>query len=177
MIGNCASPVSMICSTVRRTWLIGIAKPDADVAALAGQAAADGGDRGVDADDLALEVDQRPAGVAGVDGGVGLDRVDVGAVAAAALVAGGHRPVLRADDAAGDGAGQAQRRADRHDRVADDDRVGVAERQRGEVLRVHPQHRDVVARRGPDDVRGRRGAVDERHVDRRPALRRRRGCW
>ena len=24
MIGNCASPVSMICSTVRRTWLIGI---------------------------------------------------------------------------------------------------------------------------------------------------------
>ena len=27
MIGNSALPVSMICSTVRRTWLIGIAKP------------------------------------------------------------------------------------------------------------------------------------------------------
>ena len=27
MIGNCASPLSMSCSIVRRTWLIGIAKP------------------------------------------------------------------------------------------------------------------------------------------------------
>ena len=57
---------------------------DADVAALAAEAAADGGDGGVDADDLAVEVDQRAAGVARVDRGVGLDRVDVGAVAAAA---------------------------------------------------------------------------------------------
>src|SRR5205085_4103098 len=32
-----------------------------------------GGDGGVDADDLTGRVDQRPAGVAGVDGGVGLD--------------------------------------------------------------------------------------------------------
>ena len=27
MIGNCALPLSSSCSTVRRTWLIGIAKP------------------------------------------------------------------------------------------------------------------------------------------------------
>ena len=58
---------------------------DADVAGLAAElAAADGGDGRVDADDLAVEVDQRAAGVAGVDRGVGLDRVDVGAVAGSA---------------------------------------------------------------------------------------------
>ena len=62
------------------------------------------------------------------------------------LAAGGDRPVLRADDAAGDGAGQAQRRADGEHRVADDDAVGVAERQRGQVLGVHLEHREVVAR-------------------------------
>ena len=33
------------------------------------------GDRGVDADDPALRVDQRTARVAGVDGGVGLEHV------------------------------------------------------------------------------------------------------
>ena len=33
-------------------------------------------------------------------------------------------------------------------RVADDDAVGVAERQRRQVLGVHPEHRQVVARGG-----------------------------
>ena len=41
-----------------------------------GRAGGDGGDRAVDADDLAGAVDQRAAGVAGVDRRVGLDRVD-----------------------------------------------------------------------------------------------------
>ena len=45
---------------------------EADVLGLAG-------DRGVDADDLALHVEQRPAGVAGVDRGVGLQQVRRGA--------------------------------------------------------------------------------------------------
>ena len=34
-----------------------------------------GADRHIDADDLAVDVDQRSAAVAGVDGGVGLDQV------------------------------------------------------------------------------------------------------
>ena len=34
-----------------------------------------GGDRGVDADDVAAGVEQRAAGVAGVDRGIGLDQV------------------------------------------------------------------------------------------------------
>src|SRR5256886_16549528 len=38
-------------------------------------AGAAGHDRRVDADDLTLHVDERPAGVAGIDGGVGLEEV------------------------------------------------------------------------------------------------------
>ena len=48
---------------------------DADVAAAAAE------DRGIDADHLAAEVEQRTAGVARIDGGVGLDEVVVGALA------------------------------------------------------------------------------------------------
>src|SRR5262249_52401031 len=52
-------------------------------------------DRGVDADDPALEVDERAAGVARVDGGVGLDQVLVGRQAETAPLAAddprGHR--------------------------------------------------------------------------------------
>ena len=70
---------------------------DADVAGLAAGGAAGGGDRGVDPDHLAEHVDQRPTGVAGVDRGVGLHRVDVGRLVGG--VAGGDRPLQRADDA------------------------------------------------------------------------------
>jgi hypothetical protein len=51
-------------------------------------------DRGIDADDLALHVDERAAGIAGVDGGVGLEEVVEGALTDLAR--------LRADDAGGD---------------------------------------------------------------------------
>ena len=44
----------------------------ADAGALVG---AVGGDHGVDANDLAMRVEQRPAGVAGIDGGIGLNGV------------------------------------------------------------------------------------------------------
>ena len=54
-------------------------------------------DRGVDADDVAARVDQRPAGVAGVERGVGLnDVVDQ------PPGLGAQRPAERADDARGD---------------------------------------------------------------------------
>src|SRR5205807_5772187 len=58
-------------------------------------AAAPGIDRRVDADDLALEVDQRAAAVSWVDGGV---RLEVIAEAVAAI-----RAACRADDSVGDG--------------------------------------------------------------------------
>ena len=80
-----------------------------------GEADADRAARGrqdgrVDADDLAVHVEQRTAGIAFVDGGIGLDIVVVGAgldVAAAGR-----------DDARRDRAAEAERVADRHHPIA-----------------------------------------------------------
>ncbi len=76
-------------------------------------------DRGVDADDLAVHVEQRATGVAAVDRGVGLDvvveraRLDVAAA--------------RRHDAGRHGAAQAERIADRHHGLANAQLGGVAE--------------------------------------------------
>ena len=77
----------------------------------------------VDADQLAARVDERAAGVALVDGRVGLEEVLEAAVADA------RRASLGADDAHGDGLADAERVADGERDVADAHAVGVAERQ------------------------------------------------
>ena len=85
-------------------------------------------------------------------GGVGLDRVCLG------RRVGGVDPVLDgADDADGGGAVEVAGVADRDHRVADLDRVGVAERQRAERARVGVdlEHRDV----------GRGVVADKRRVE------------
>ena len=82
---------------------------DADVALRARV----GVDRRVDADDFAAHVEQRSAGVAGVDGRVGLN--DVGEPAVGDRQAAGPR---RADHADADGVRQAERVADGHHPVA-----------------------------------------------------------
>ncbi len=76
----------------------------------------------VDADELALRVDERAARVAVVDRRVGLQEVLVAAVADAG------RSALRADDAHRDRLADAERVADREHDVADLHGVGVAER-------------------------------------------------
>src|SRR5262249_56580174 len=78
---------------------------DADVAAALAE------DRGVDADDVAVLVEQGAARVAGIDRRVGLDEVVVGPLADGAT--------LRADDARGDGVVEAEGIADRDHPVAD----------------------------------------------------------
>ena len=106
-------------SQPRVTWPLldqalhdGLGHVDGDGEADAHVAAGAAGDGGVDADDLAVRVDQRAAAVAGVDGGVGLDEVlvvgdaDVGAA-------------LGADDAGGDGLVEAERIADGEHPLAD----------------------------------------------------------
>ena len=67
---------------------------------------------GVDADDLTVAVDQRPAGIAGVQGGVGLDQGHGSAVDL-------HIPVDGGDDAVGIGTPEfhSQRIADGNHRV------------------------------------------------------------
>ena len=79
-------------------------------------------DRGVDADHLAVDVEERAAGIAAVDGGVGLDVVVVGA--------GIDVAVERRDDAGRHRAAEAERVADREHPVADAQLLGAAELRR-----------------------------------------------
>ena len=137
---------------MRLAWSTGIAKPSPiePLCACRG-VTAERGDRRVDADQFAVHVHQRAAGVARVDRGVGLDGVEHG-VLVLGVAARGDRPVQRADDAGGDGALEAERRADRHDVLADPQIRRRAERDRrqaGDALGLH--HRDVAARVGADD--------------------------
>ena len=62
-----ALPPLLAEATTTRTMLAGMAKPTPLRAARARE------DRGVDADQAAVEIDQRAAGIARIDGGVGLD--------------------------------------------------------------------------------------------------------
>src|SRR5262249_28728496 len=86
-------------------------RPDADVVLGAGAA---GLDLRVDPDHLAFGVDQRAAGVAGVDRRVGLDHV-----VDREPVGGLDLALQGGDDAAGHGAVEPERVADRDHRVAD----------------------------------------------------------
>src|SRR5213075_2590809 len=69
--------------------------------------------RGIDADDVAARVDQRPSGVAGIERRVGLDDVLDQAPAL-----GAHGAPQRADYAGGDGGLEAERVADGDDQLA-----------------------------------------------------------
>ena len=80
----------------------------------------------VDADQLALRVDQRAARVALVDGSVGLQEVFKAPIAQTGGAA------LRADDSHRDRLTDAQRVADRECDVADADAVRIAQREHGQ---------------------------------------------
>ena len=98
-----------------------------------------GPDGDVDADQLAVDVDQRPARVARVDAGVGLDQVAVDL-----LVGEGHVPLQGADDPDGDGVLVAEGVADRDDVLADHQVGRRADRDRGQgAAGVDLEHRQV----------------------------------
>ena len=82
-----------------------------------------GAHQGVDADHLAVGVDQGAAGVAGVDGGVGLDQVEAFVAEAQAV----DVAVQAADDAQGDRALQAVRAAQGDRPVAHLQGLGIPE--------------------------------------------------
>ena len=143
----------------------GLVDRDREAQADAAAALAGGRDGRVDADHLPVEVDQRATGVALVDRGVGLQAVVDDGRAVVALDA--DRAVQRADDARGDGARQALRRADRDDLLAHLQVRAAAQRRRGQPGDVlHAQHGEVVAGGGAHDGRGVLGAVGERDGDR-----------
>ena len=119
-----ASPVEMSCSAMSRTVSIGIAKPEADRPPPFAEAMA-----------VLMPMSAPVASTRAPPELPGLIGASVCTALMTALVslpspARPHRPVQRADDAAGDRAGQAERGADGHHRVADDDVVGVAQRAR-----------------------------------------------
>ncbi len=100
-------------------------------------------DGGVDADHLAARIEQRPAGVAGVDGRVGLD--DVEDVVAGLRFQG---PAQGTDHARRQRPVKAERVANGDGPLADTDRLGRAQGERLQRCggRIDAQHGQVVAR-------------------------------
>ena len=88
-------------------------------------------DKRVDTHKLAIVVDERAAGVARIDGGIGLDHVGVDGIAAGR--AHGRGAIQRRNDARGDGLLVAKRRTDRHDPLAHVKLGGVTDLDRGEL--------------------------------------------
>ena len=111
---------------------------DADIAAIGRE------DRGVDADHLAVEVEGRATGIAGVDRRVDLQEVAVGR--AADVAAAGR------DDTDGHGAAEAERIADGNDPVADADVFG-RKLDEGQIGAFDLDHGEVGALVGADDGR------------------------
>ena len=106
-------------------------------------------DGGRHADDPAAGVEQRAAGVAGVDGGVGLDdALDL------AAVLGVERAVEAADDPGRQCPFQAEGVADGEDLLADPQLVAIAQGDREELVGggVDTDHGHVVVRVGADDL-------------------------
>ena len=127
---------------------------DADVAVRSGE------DGGVDADEPAAGVDERAAGVARVDGGVGLDEILV----AGDLVEDADAPAGGGDDAHGDGLADAERVADGEDHVAHAELVAVGQGDGGQVLGLDLDDGDVGLRIGADDLGGELAVVVEQHL-------------
>ncbi len=113
----------------------GDGEADTDVAATPGE------ECGVDTDQLAAQIDQRPARIAGVDGGIGLDEVlEAGATDTAATEG--------TDNTAGHRLTQTERVPDGDHEVADAQGVGIRQRDRLQVVRVDSDHGDVGGRVG-----------------------------
>ena len=120
----------MICASTLRASDTGIAKP------IPMRAARLGKDRAVDADEVARRVDERAAGVAGIDRRIGLDEV-LEAIDAEMVAP------ERADDAHRDGVAEAERIADREHDVADLQMLHRAERDGRQVFAVGLEHGEI----------------------------------
>jgi hypothetical protein len=117
----------------------GNGETDADITA------AGGDNRGVDPDQFTAQVDQRSAGVAGVDRSIGLDEILITLNAQA-------RAAQGADDPGGHGLPEAERIADGDHEVADTQAVGIGQRQSGQVAAGHLDYRHVAFRIGTDHL-------------------------
>ena len=104
-------------------------------------------DRRIDADQLAVEIDQRAAGIAGIDGGVGLDEEAV--VADSDL-----RARKRGNYALSDRLADGERVADGDDKVTDFERVRIAKLEHREIpAALEPEHREIRSRIAQHNLR------------------------
>ena len=124
------------------------------------RAAALGEDRGIDANQLPIHVDQSASRIAGIDGSVGLDEELI--VRDSDL-----RARERRDDAAGHRLSDPERIADGQHQIADFQTVGIAERDRREfdALRVETKHRKVGLFVFEDELGRELPPVGKRHGD------------
>ena len=116
-------------------------------------------DRRIEPDHAAVHIDQGAAGIAGIDGGVGLDEE---LIVADADVGARHRR----DDAVRHGLADAERIADRQHHVAHLQIVGIGELQRRETLlgALDAQHGKIAALILQHDVGGEFALVRQRHL-------------
>jgi hypothetical protein len=133
----------------------GNGEADADVASAARQ------NRGVHTHQFAAEIDERAAGVAGIDRRIGLNEVLVH-IAAAGIDA---CAAECADDAGRHGVLKTERIADRYDEIANLRFAGVAQRNVHEIRRFDLEHCDVRGLVAADDFRLDRAVVEQRDVD------------
>src|SRR6185437_16240190 len=113
---------------------------------------------GVDADQGAARVDQRPAGVAEIDGRIGLDEILERRDPELA-------PGCGADDAMSHGLRKTERIADGEDDVADPKLIGTAESDDRKIRQVDLEHCEIGVRIDADDLRGCDASVRELHAD------------
>ncbi|AEK60364.1 hypothetical protein CFU_0527 [Collimonas fungivorans Ter331] len=115
-------------------------------------------DRGVDADQVAVGVDQGAAGIAGVDRSIGLDEV-------LELVDAEMAATQRRNDPHGHRLADPERIADRQHDVADAGLVSAAQRHRRQVRQLDLDHGQVGFRIGADYLGSSGAAVGQRHFD------------
>ena len=111
---------------------------------------------GVDPDEVAARIDERPARVARADRGVGLDE-RFAAERAPGTIDGG-------DDPGGDGTLEAERIADGDRELADLELIGVAERRDGRIGDGNADDRDVEPDVAPEDGARDLASVGEAHL-------------
>src|SRR5581483_154807 len=122
-------------------------------------------DRAVDADHVAVSVDERTARVTGVDRRVGLQEVGDRVLGRQEATEVATIAALCAQDTRGDGLAEAERVADGQDPLADLGVVVVAQVHDGKIVRLDLDDRNVGRRIAADDLGLEDALVIERHRD------------
>jgi len=126
-------------------------------------AATPGKDRGIDSDELTLCIDERAAGIARIDGRVGLDEVFV-------VLDTEVRPAGGADDSHGHGLADAKGITNRKSEITDLNFGRIAKGDGGQVVRINLQNGNVRLGIAANDLGGEFALVAQRNFNVRGAI-------